>query len=137
MRENRARKSLVDRAVERLAQGLLATLAEIFANTVKDDDRVVEGISNHCKQRRDNCERHLKVHDLEERDRRKEIVSGCDDCREAEAPLEPDRKIDQSDGERDQHRDESAALELFADFRSDGFAADDAHILRAKLVQQD
>ena len=42
MGQDGARKSLVDSAVKRIIERLLAPLSEILAHTVENDDRVVE-----------------------------------------------------------------------------------------------
>lgn len=136
MRKNRPRQRFVDCAIERLVQSLLATLSQILTNTVEDDDRVVERITDNGKNRRDDRERNLEVHQLEERQRREHVVSRRDERRKREAPLEADCQIHSRDKEREQHRDDCVACELVADARANGLGANDVILVRAKFLRQ-
>lgn len=137
MRKNGTRQRFIDCTVERVVQAFLASLSQVFTYTIKDDDRVVERVTDNREECRDDRERDFEVHDLEERERRQEIVCCCDDCSQAESPLEPDCEIDERDRERDEHGDEGAARKLASNFWSHCFSANDPHVLRAELGVED
>ena len=93
MRQDRSRKGFIDCAIQCLIQRFLPAFSQIFTNTVEDDDRVVERVSDNRKDRSHYGEGHLEMHDLDECERRQHVVAGGDQGRESEAPLEPDAQV--------------------------------------------
>jgi hypothetical protein len=61
-------------------KSFLSSLAEVFPNAIEDDDGVVQRVAEHREQASDHSQRDLKVHELEERDRGKDVVAGRDNC---------------------------------------------------------
>ncbi len=117
MRKYRARQCLVDAAVERVVQRLLASLPQIFAHAVEDDDRVVQRVAEHGEQCGHDGQRDFEVHQFQECERREDVVRRRDDGGQSEAPLEPNREVDKRDGEREQDRDDGISAQLIADGR--------------------
>jgi len=136
VRENRSRQRFVDRAIERLVERLLPSLPQILTHTVEDDDRIVERIAEHREQTRDDSQRDLQVHQLEERDCRKDIVARRDHRRRGESPLEPDRQVNERNEEGQQDRDDRSALQLISHAGPDGFGAHDLQIVLTELLLQ-
>ena len=56
MGQHRTRERLVDRAVEGVVKGLFPAFAKILAHTIEDDDGVVQRITEHGQQARDDGE---------------------------------------------------------------------------------
>ena len=110
MGQDRARERLIDRAVERLVEGLFPPLPQVLTHAIEDDDRVVQRITEHGEQARHNGERDLEVHQLQERDRREDVVARCYNCRRGESPLEANREVDECNQEREKYRDDRAPL---------------------------
>ena len=56
--QDRSSQGLVDAHVENHIESLLVVFSQIFPNTVKDNDRIVERITDNCQQRRNDgqCE---------------------------------------------------------------------------------
>src|SRR5256886_6473486 len=84
---------------------------------------------SHGQDRAHDHETHLEVEIADERDRREDVVEGRQNGRETEAPLEPEREVDEGDDEREKDRQERLALELAAHFRPDRLGADDGVVL--------
>ena len=104
MRQDRSRKGFIDCAIQCLIQRFLPAFSQIFTNTVEDDDRVVERVTDNREDSSHNRERHFEMHDLEERERRENIVAGGDQRGKRESPLESDHEIDLGHKERQKHR---------------------------------
>ena len=136
MRKNRSRQRLVDCAIERLVQRLLAALAQILTNAIEDDDRVVQRVTDNGKNCSDDGERDLEVHKLEERKRRENVVARCDQRRQRKTPLEANCEVHGRYKEREKHRDDCITCELVTDSWTDSLGAHQAILIRAKLLRQ-
>ena len=93
MCQDRSRKGFIDCAIQCLIQRFLPAFSQIFTNTVEDDDRVVERVSDNRKDRSHYGEGHLEMHDLDECKRREHVVAGGDKRCQSEAPLEPNAEV--------------------------------------------
>jgi len=63
--QDRSRKSLIDGLVDPSANELVAQQAVVLTDAIKDDDRVVHGIADQSKQRRDDRKRNLEMQQRE------------------------------------------------------------------------
>ena len=128
MSHHGARQRLVDRAIERLVEGFLSSLSQVFTHAIEDDDRVVQRVTDDGKNRRDYRERYLEVHDLEERQSRDDVVRGRNQRRKSKTPLEADCQVHSRDKEREKHGNDCIPRELVADSRSHSLGPDDSNV---------
>ena len=77
--------------------------AQVLADPVEDDDRVVGRIAGHRQYRGDDVQRHVVAEERQERERDEQVVHGRDHRADAEAELEAEREVQQDADER-QHR---------------------------------
>src|SRR5467141_3907464 len=63
--QDRPRKSLIDGLVDHVSKRFVAQQPIVLANAIEDDDRVVHGITDQSKQRRDDRQRNLKMQQRE------------------------------------------------------------------------
>src|SRR6267143_4345297 len=63
--QDRSRKSLIDGLVDHVSKRFVAQQAVVLTNAIEDDDRVVHGITDQSKQRRDDRQRNLKMQQRE------------------------------------------------------------------------
>ena len=108
VRTERGSVSLIERLSTSCSDSLRCLL-QVLADAIEDDDRVVERVTDHGEERRDDGERNLEVHHREERERREDVVRRGEDGGDAEAPLEAEGEVDQRDEERDEDRDDRLA----------------------------
>jgi hypothetical protein len=74
------------------------------------------------------------MHQLEECDGGKDVVTGRDDSSGREPPLEADREIDEGDQEGKENRDDRTASQLTSDSRTDGLSANDLETVRTEFL---
>ena len=98
--------------------------AQVLADAVEDDDRVVGRVAGHRQDRGDDVQRHVVPEERQERERDQQVVNRRDDRADAEAELEPEREV-----QRGCRRATAPSprrpllLELRADRRADDFGA--------------
>src|SRR6266851_3654526 len=63
--QDRSRKSLIDGLVHNVSERFAAQQTVVLADAIEDDNRVVHGITNQSKQRRNDCQRNLKMQQRE------------------------------------------------------------------------
>ena len=129
--DDRARHRAGDRVVDHVRHRRLAHLAEVLADPVGDDDRLVHRVAEHREHRGQHRQRELPLEEREEAQDDDDVVQVGDDRRDGEAPLEAQREVD-DDAERDEQQRERAVLvELLADLRADEL---DALLRRGRVV---
>ena len=113
MRDDRARQRRVDRDVEQVRHRQLLVAPQHLADTIVDDDRVVERIAQDGEERRDAGQVEIDLRDRHEAERQHEVVHVGDHGAERELPLEAEPEIDQDRDDRE-HQPEHAVGEQFA-----------------------
>ena len=109
----------VDGAVAELGERHAAIVAELLADAVEHDDRVVHGVADDREKRGDHDERHLAPAKREDRERDERVVRERDESAEAEAELEAEADVDQDRDEREEDGVGAALLEVRANHRTD------------------
>src|SRR5205807_2154261 len=72
--QDRSRKSLIDGLVDHVSERLVAQQPVVLTDAIEDDDRVVHGIADQSKQRRDDRKRNLKMQQREKAQGNQNIV---------------------------------------------------------------
>src|SRR6266478_2032177 len=72
--QDRSRKSLIDGLVDHVSERFAAQQAVVLTDAIEDDNRVVHGITDQCKQRSNDRQRNLKMHQREKAQGDKHIV---------------------------------------------------------------
>ena len=80
--------------------------AQVLADPVEDDDRVVGREAGHRQDRGDDVQRHVVAEEREERQRDQQVVNRRDDGADAEAELEAEGEIREDADERQHGRRE-------------------------------
>jgi hypothetical protein len=99
MGQHRPRQRFVDRTVERVVERLLSSLPEVLTHSVEDDDGVVQRVAEHGEKASHDGQGDLEMHQLEERYRREDVVTGRNNRGCREAPLEANREVDERNEE--------------------------------------
>src|SRR3989304_10019838 len=87
----------------------LAHLAEVLADPVEHDHRLVDRITEYRQYRGEHGQREIPLKEREETEDDDHVVQVGDDRRDAELPLEPEREI-RDDAERGDEQRERAVL---------------------------
>src|SRR5579859_1830734 len=91
--ENRSRKSLVNRFVNQDREVFFAQQTAVFADTIKDDDRVVHRIADQSQKCCDNRQRNFEMQQREKAERDENIVKHGENRGCPENPLESEGNI--------------------------------------------
>src|SRR5262245_32730955 len=95
VRNDRPRKGLVHRSVKQVRHRHLAVPTQHLADTVIDDDSIVERIAQNREQGGNAGQVKIDLSDRHEADREHDIVHVSDHCAERKLPFEPEPQIDQ------------------------------------------
>ncbi len=98
---------------------MLLVAAQHLADTVVDDDRVVERIAEDGEQRRDAGQVEIDLRQRHEADRQHEIVHVGDHGAERELPFEAEPEIDQDRADREHEPDRAVGQKLGRHARPD------------------
>ena len=117
----RAGDRLAHRQVDQVGVVAVADAAQVLADAVGDDDRVVERVADHEEHRGQHRDRELGVDRVEHAERQADVVGGGDDDGDRDRPVRPEAPGDvhQDQPERDQHRQHGAAPQVGADRGTD------------------
>src|SRR5579859_168779 len=91
--EDGSRQSLVDRSIDQLGELHFAQQAAVFANTIKNHDRVVHRITNQGQESCDDRQRNFEMQQREKSQRDQNVVKHGEDRRCPENPLESEGNI--------------------------------------------
>ena len=116
---DRATERLRGADVDDLAQRLAAMTAEVLADAVVDDDRVVDRVADDREQRGDRRERDFLAHEDVDAERDERVVDERDDAARREPQVEAERDVDHDEDDRVEDRLHGGVTELRARLRAD------------------
>ena len=143
VRDDRARQRRVDRLVQQFRHRHLLVAPQNFANTIVNDDRIVQRVAENRQQRRDAGEIEIDLRHRHEADRQHDVVDIGDHGAECELPFESEPQIDQDAEDREHQAEHAIGQQLAGDTRTDDFdaaifdgvAKRGAHLLNGSLLR--
>src|SRR5882724_5408932 len=119
--QDRSRKSLVDGLVDHVSERFLAQQTVVLTDTIKDDDRVVHGITDQSKQGRDNRQRNLEMQQREKSQSNEHVMENGQNGRGPVNPLESEGNIYQHAAQSIEGNENRLLAKLGADLGADDF----------------
>ena len=132
--DDRARERRIHRDVEQVRHRHALVAAQHLADTVIDDDGVVEGITQNREQRRDARQVEIDLSERHVADGEHEIVHVGDHGAERELPFEAKPEVDQDRKDRQPEPDRAFCQKLRRDARPDHFDAAVIHLVSQRLA---
>ncbi len=104
-----------------MASGCSATHeSEVVPDSIVDDDRVVQRITEHRKHRAEHSQIELPAKHRKGADGDQHVVQRRNDGAESQLPAEANHDVDEHHREGEDHREDTLLRELFTHLRADG-----------------
>src|SRR5471030_106576 len=129
-----ARDGRGDRVVDHFLHAGFTLLAEVFADTVENNHRLVDRVAQHRQHRRQHRQRELPLEEGEEAEDDDDVVQVGDDGGDGELPLEAHGQVNHHADDHHHQRVQAVGGQFVADLRTDEIEFAQVDQLRAGRV---